>query len=257
MLDVTAVEWRNNNQHVNYPFADSATLLSEEGVTFDRDSFDDARVYLVGAQGRIYIPRINIDGSIVTIYIGDTVSGELGYAQYDYDVPPLSDLEIVDLYGRPAGILVSSEERFAAFGTRFSQGDTTFTVEATEFAPSVACGFPSDGVWGLILDDGNILSGEIWLVGEDGVVLYEEDGHIRIDVMGDPYAILKACEDLGQPLPTFCGLKTINGISPDQDGDFKLLPGGNLTNRPILRITPSGTGQLLIRLIGASGVKDG
>jgi hypothetical protein len=256
MLEVVATEWRNNNRNVNYPFSDAATLTSEEGVSFDRDSFDDARVYLTGSSGKIYIPRVNLVGSTVTIHVGDTVSGELARAVYDYNSPP-DDLPIYDLYGRPAGVFVSSVERLAALGTRFSQGDTSFRVEATEFAPSVAIGLPSVGVWGILLDDGNILSGDIWLVGEEGVVVWEEDGFIRIDAMGDPYALLRECEGLGQPLPVFCGLKTINGIAPDSNGDFKLLPGGNISTQPIVRITANGQGQLIIRLLGGSGVMVG
>lgn len=256
MLEVVATEWRNNNRNVNYPFADGATLQSEEGVLFGRDSFDDARIYLAGASGKIYISRINLDGSTVTIYVGDTVLGELASASYDYNSPP-DDLGIYDIYGRPAGVFVSSAERLAAFGTRFSQGDTTFRLEAMEFAPSVAIGLPSAGIWGILLDDGNVLGGDIWLVGEDGIVLWEEDGMIRIDAMGDPYALLRECENLGQPLPVFCGLKTINSIPPDANGDFKLLPGGNASTKSILRISPNGQGQLVIRMLGVSGVKDG
>ena len=256
MLDIAATEWRNNNRNANYPFSDAATLMSEQGVPLDRDVFDDARIYLVGASGRIFIPRINLTGSIVTIYVGSEDSGELGYARYDYNSPP-EDLGVLDMFGRPAGIFVSDGRRLAALGTGFGRGDYDFRAEATEFAPSAVIALPDAGIWGILLDDGNVLSGEVWLIGENGVVLREEDGFVRVDVMGDPYAAAKECADLGRPFPVFCGIKTINGISPDANGDFKLLPGGNMSSGSILRISPNGPGRLKIRLLGVSGVKDG
>lgn len=255
-LDITAVEWRNNNENIRYPFADSATLLSEDNVEFDKDVFSDARLYFIGSSGRIYLGAVDVAGLAVTLRFYDTVAGYLGWASYDGTVVG-GELSVFDQYGRVAGILVSTEIRLAAFANRFKQGETLYAVEATEFAPTVLVPLPNAGVQGLLLDDGSVLTGEIWLVGEDGVVLSYRDNALRVDVVGNAYALVQECEKEGFALSTFCGLKTINEISPDAHGDFKLLPGGNLAQLSALRVESAADGQVQLKLLGIRGMNNG
>jgi hypothetical protein len=157
---------------------------------------------------------------------------------------------LFDVYGRPAGILVSDAVRLAAVVSRYGNGDTVFEPGETEFAPSVAIPLPQAGLRGVLLDDGSLLAGDIYVVGAEGVTVSYEGGAIRVDALGDPYALIKSCDEEGVPLPRFCGLKTINGIPPDANGDFKLSVGANMAGEPILRLETDEEGDVTLKEVG-------
>lgn len=243
MTDIRYPEWRNNAQHVRYPFSDTATLVSGS-ITLDQDLFDDARLYPIGGSPGVYLNRIELKASLVTMAIADPVNGELASGSYNALSAPDS-VELFDALGRPAGILVSIADKLSALVSQVPQGTTLFDASATPFAASVAVPMPQAGVLGLLV--GKLLSaGETWLVGTDGIVLSMDHGNIRIDVIGDPYAAQKACLAQGLPLPVFCGLKTINRIKPDGNGDFKLFPGSNFARDNILRVSQDDAGNITI-----------
>jgi hypothetical protein len=246
-------EWRNNNERINYPFADHATLTNSSGDAVDRDLFDDARLYPIGGTAGLYLGKISVDGSELTFHIYD-LAGELATGVFDLGSPP-AEVALYDAYGRPAGILVSDTERLGALAGIYGEGEIEFEQDQTEFAASVAVPLPDPGVRGVLLDDGNVLSGDIWLVGEDGVVLRMDGTQIRMDVIGDPYVQDKDCENEGSPLPQFCGLKSINQITPNDAGDFKLRVGGNLVEDPVVRIVPITNG-VRVEMIGMKGEID-
>jgi len=244
-------EWRNNNERVNYPFADYATLVNSSGAAVDQDLFDDARIYPIGGTGGLYLGKISVEGTELTFHIYDPSLGEVATGAFDFGSPP-SEVALYDAYSRPAGILVSDANRLGALNGIYGEGSVEFEQEQTEFVASVAIPLPDPGVRGLLLDDGNIVSGDIWLVGEDGVVLRMEDGAIRMDVIGDPYVQEKDCEEEGSPLPQFCGLKSINQITPNDIGDFTLRTGGNLAEDPVVRVVPITNG-VRVEMVGMKG----
>jgi hypothetical protein len=253
---IVAAEWRNNNEQVRYPFVDTASLQNEKGtVVLDQDMFDDARIYPIGAAVGVYLTKILVEGKEVTFTVGDPVNGDLASGGYNALSAP-SEIALYDSYARPAGVLVSNVEKLGSLADQLPQGETVFEAGSTEFVASVVIPLPHVGVRGFLLDDGNVLTGDVWLVGEQGVVLSYADGAIRVDVIGDPYALIRDCEEQGQPLPVFNGLKTLNEIEPNEHGDFKLLVGGNLSEKPVFRITTLGGGRLEFKLVGTSGVKE-
>lgn len=244
-------EWRNGNQHTRYPFADNATLVNTGGLTIDQDLFDDARLYPVGGQAGMFLRRVEVTVLGLFFHIADPVSGELASGGYLFANPVPDNVALTDKYGRPSGILVSDAARLQAAAGIYPLGDTIFEQAQTEFAPTVAVPIPNTRLRGIVLDDGGFLSGDLYLVGGRGIVLTEENGSIRVDVIGDPYALLRACQAEGFPVPAFCGLKTINGIAPDSNGDFKLTVGGNLAPQNIIRIVQDDAGNLEILAMGA------
>jgi hypothetical protein len=247
-------EWRNNNQHVNYPFADTASLTNSDGRRINRDLFDDARLYPIGGEAGVFLSRIRVTGLEVTIFIGTVAVPELAFGTYQIASPP-DELALVDSVGRPAGILVADSLRFGNVAGAYGIGDTDFEQEQTEFDSSVVIPLPQQGLQGILLDDGTLLTGDIYLVGTDGIVLRidPDDGSIIIDTIGDPYALAKACDQAGAPLPGFCGLKTINNIKPDAKGDFKITEGANVAVDSIVRISSLGQGVVDISVVGNRG----
>lgn len=251
MSEIIFPEWRSNNQQVRYPFRDGATLHSSRGIDLAQSIFVDARLYPIGAVAGIFLNRISVVGSSVTVAIADS-NGELATVTFDAATSTSDSLELFDRYGRPAGILASDTVSLAGL-TNFGAGDTTFLQAATEFCSSVAIPMPQYGVVGILVGD-TLFAGDVWLVGTNGVVLRVVDGALRIDVVGDPYAKTNDCVSRGVVPPPVCGLKTINNINGDPvTGDFKLFPGANIAHDNMIRIVQGVDGSIGV----ASAITEG
>ena len=253
--DIISAQWEANNAHVRYPFADYTALTSTNGVVLDNSTFVDARFYIIGGAQDLYLSEVICNGSVLTLNVADTENGNLASGSFDYNSPSDS-IAFTDAYGRPAGIMVSSAEQLGLFAQKFGEGTTTFKPGQTDFVPSVVTPLPQIGVRGLLLDDGSVISGDVVLVGSDGVVLSVEDGVIRVDVLGNPYATLLECEEQSIPVAPFCGLRTINNIGPDSQGNFALSVGANAVIDPAVRITGTD-GQVLISMLGLTVIPNG
>jgi hypothetical protein len=154
---------------------------------------------------------------------------------------------LTDNFDRPAGVLVSEPLRLSRFGS-WPVGRHSFLPGSTEFVASCCIPTPEPGVRGLLDPSGNLLTGDVWLVGDRGVVLRAEDGNIRVDIVGDPLFVRAQCfpENRFQT-PNY--LKTINHCGPDQYGNFNFNVGTKYVPDPVLRVSPSA-GQVQISAVG-------
>lgn len=242
MVSVRFQDWRDTNARRKYPFADGVPAASDE-VTLPDDLFVDGRLYPVGGNAELYLSRITKDANALTFAIRATGTDELATASFTLDdIPANGELVFSDTYSRPAGVLVSSEVALQSL-SGIDVGIYEFTLAETEFAAAVNTSQPSPGVRGFLLPSGDVMTGAVWFVGEDGVVLRRDGNAIRVDVIGDPFAARKLCEDEEAneevaPLQPYCPIKTLNVIAPDNQGNFQLLVGSNQSLTPILRITP-------------------
>jgi len=262
MSKIAFNDWRAENEQRGYPFADDASLTNGE-LTLVESLFIDGRLYPVGGDEELYLVRISRRGSEIEFAVGTVAAGELATGSYDVtSIPTSGELAFHDSYGRPAGMLLSTADALQAF-SGLNSGDYSFSLAQTRFAPAVIVPQPDSGVRGFILPDGEIITGDVWLVGEDGVVIRNDDGALRVDVIGDPFASRKLCED-EEPgddsiteLDAYCPLETINGIAPDENGNFTILPGSSLSLASILRISQgeSGTSEVTKHLDGAGALK--
>jgi hypothetical protein len=245
--EIVYVEWRNQAEQVNYPFAGTATLVNGTGATFDRDLFDDARLYPVGGDSTLFLRRVEVADEYVRFHLavegGET---EIAYGHLDLLAIPSNGLvPVYDLFGRPAGVFVSSQVKLEGVAGLFRKGDTIFPIGATNFVPTVVVPMPDTGVRGFVTDAGTAIFGPVFLVGEQGIVLSVEDGAIRVDAVGNPFAKHEDCQNQ-DPLPPYCPIKTINRIGPDENGDFKLTIGGNSALDNLFRIMQVQPGVLQI-----------
>jgi hypothetical protein len=255
MPEIVYTEWRNGNEQVNYPFADDATMENSDGVRIDPTLFLDARLYPVGGDETLYLRRVVVEEEFARFYlaIGDT---EIAYGHLDLlFIPSNGEVPVFDFFGRPAGVLVSTEEKLTAVPGLFAD-ETVFPAEASHFAPSVVVPMPDIGVRGFITDDDEAVFGPVVMVGEQGIVLSEESGAIRVDAIGNPFAKKEDCQEQ-DPLPPYCPVKTINNISPDANKDFKLTIGGNSALDNIFRIVQLEPGVLQIVAAKSLGVESG
>lgn len=238
---IIVAEFRDQQGEVKYPFTDNSTLTSRSGLTMSRESIIDAIVYPVGATGPVWIGSIECESREVTFVLAGRGNTRLATGSFD-PVAPSAGILLEDSLERPAGLLVVEPSSIAELGT-WPLETHEFDSTALEFVPSVVLPMPAEGVDGFLLPDGSFVSGEVWLVGEDGIVLREmEGGVIRVDIVGDPLHLRLLCEP-AELFTTPRLLKTINGIAPDADGRFTITVGRNIASDTILRITPTPTGM--------------
>jgi hypothetical protein len=259
----TPPEWRAQNDATKYPFSLRATLVNAEGRFFPEGTFLDAALAVVGASDALYLSAVTIVGGQVTIAVGDPSHRELATGTFPLASPPdLVPLE--DASGRPAGVLVSEALRLSVFQA-WGNGRHEFKPEQTEFVASVCTPTPESGVRGVLLADGTLLTGDVWLVGADGVVLSSDQGVasdgspvtlIRVDVVGDPLFRRRLCATAGKfATPRF--ITAIRFVSPNQSflcipdayGNVTIVASNYLALDAVLRIGPNGSG-LTVNAVG-------
>lgn len=247
-------QWRDYYEPTPYPFGDWATLRHDSAAVFiPEGTFLDAAIYPLGSQARTRLARVDIDQQTIVLFVGDDedtarCSGTVDIANAADEIP------LTDRHGRPAGILVSSASRLAVFQT-WPLGSYEFDYSQTGFAADVCLPVSTNSVQGFLLDDGSVLSGDVWLVGDDGVVLSlvellpDEDScedatpvtAIRVDVVGDPLFRQRLCAD-SYTQPRFIKTVTFRRgcdtvvCSADSLGDVKMTAGRIGGESTILRI---------------------
>lgn len=243
-------EFRDQFEPTLYPFMDTATLTATNNQQIDRDLFLDASLYPIGsAGGFVYIANINITPRLVTVLFSDRTRKEIARTTFDPLLAP-DVLRVYDVWDRSAGVLVSESLRLSRF-TSWANGDHIFNPTATQFVPSCVIPTPEIGVRGMLTEKGELFTGDLTVVGDNGVVVREESpGVIRVDIVGDPLFRRKLCVpiDLFNP-PAF--VKTINGCPPDKYGNFNLTVGDHLSDTTIVRIYKDTNG-LVIEAVGTT-----
>lgn len=247
-------QFRDEQEDSRYPFADNATLVSSErGLDIGRDTFIDASLYPIDADRGAYISAIVVTATEITIQIGDVGLRKRATATYSpLAIPENGTLDLIDIYGRPAGMLLSTPFLLARFAA-WPLETHTFTAAATEFVSSVVIPARAPGVRGIYAANSALLTGDVWLIGDRGVVLRKVDDHtIRADITGEPLFARHLCEPIGKFTPkTFVKTITTNSIpcGPDDYGNFVLTATDYGVSDTVLRIY-SQDGNIKIDVVG-------
>lgn len=246
MPSIEHEQFRDQHGLTRYPFNDSSTLISQTGLLVDPEAFLDARLYpQFSTDGNLFISELVVSSNSITVWVGNEDNERLISA----DFSPLSStgiLRFFDTYGRPAGILVGTPDSVASFQA-WPVGSHPFDANACAFAVSTVVPMPEIGVQAFVDADGGLVSDEVWLVGENGVVLRDDGGNIRVDIVGDPLFVRRGCDAAGTyTTPRF--LSTINGV-PGDNGSWNFIVGTDLAPDTILRIYPKGD-RLAFELVG-------
>lgn len=276
-------EWRDINAGRRYPFLDEA--LMTDGIRFIPDSWLlDARLYPRGVYegyDKVFIGAIRRQNSQIRIYF--TVSNTIDIAYADFSFLSSSDsIEVRNINDNTiAGILIVNPETTRLFAN-FENTTVRFSNKVFPFCPSVIQPIPSPQVTAFQVDTGDVLSGDVWLVGGPGVHLEVENNKIIINFVGDPLYKRVNCDqeeiaelkqflktitplwngDSGiQDYPPFAtGVGTIGPISSDPYGNFNLsaIPPDSVIgrgNNP-LRIYAEGN-KLVIEVAGLKNLVSG
>jgi hypothetical protein len=255
MAGIRHPEFIRELEGTRYPFVATASLSNGKD-TFLEGTFLDAHLYSVLGTQRYYISRILVTSSQMTIIIGDENEAErlTGKVSMPIDTDVI---QLADTYGRPGGILVSEPARLSLLAA-WGIGEHRFEQKQTEFCVTCQMPVPDPGVTAIRLSGGELLSGKVWLVGEDGVVLrteFAEDkkGNVvellRIDVVGDPLFLQRLCN----PEALFAAVNPVRVIrikqgdyiyecEPDDQGNFSMQMNDSLVADAALRLrtTPEG-----------------
>jgi hypothetical protein len=226
-----------------YPFLDTCLLRADTGQVLDTDLFLDASLYPVGNTLALHIATITVQSRLVVISIADSKKVVVATTSFD-PFGGVAELAVVDIYGRPAGVIVSDAARLSRFSS-WVEGTHTFTVTAAVFVPSCIIPTPATGVRGIGTSQGDVLTDAVVLVGGPGVVLRAVgDAGIRIDIIGDPLYRRRLCE-VASAFQTPLFVQTINNCPPDQHGNISITVGNHLTDKTILRLNQSADGLII------------
>ena len=255
-------DFRDEQSDSKYPFADYVTLTANDGFSsIAGDTFIDATFFPIGGGARLHITAIAVGVQAISITIGDIGTPALITATYNPAMPPSDGvLQFFDVYNRPAGMLLSNPLSLGRFST-WTTAVYTFEATATEFVASVSIPANEPGVRGVLSPAGVLLAGDIWLLGDAGIVIRREqntESVIRVDIVGVPLFKRFVCEPLDD-FPAKKYLQTINGCGPDTYGNFTITATGEdvlartqrVKDDTVLRVYPQN-GTIVFDAVGRS-----
>jgi hypothetical protein len=187
-------EYRNQNSRRYYPFADEATMVDTNGNALPTDFLVDGLLYPLNLTGAVYLSRVEQS----VLYFADT---EGATVKGTASVAGVSDGDAVAVYEpdyqRQIGVLVVGPG-VAELG----RGSTprTFVAAATVFAADAFVPMNQQGVRGVLLDDGTLITGGVKFEGREGVVatstIDSESRHrLRFDIVGVNPSSDEECPD--------------------------------------------------------------
>jgi len=261
MARIIFPEFRDEQSDSRYPFADTATLLSDTGFFIPKSCLVDANFHVIGGVSSIYLAGIFIEADRVRLTFSDSAannrcSGE--YGPEELSEKQYATIELTDRLGRPAGVVVGRSAELQLL-SGWPAGAHNFAPAATEIVATAVTPAQEPGVRGLVGPAGELLAGDLWLVGDNGVVLrILDENTIQVNIIGDPLFKRAECiNSEGAPIGDFSPrnyLKTINGCPPDKYGNFNFVVKSHndpdTIKKQILRIYPDETG-LKIAAVGS------
>lgn len=258
-------EYRDELAGTGWPFSPLASRANDAGDSLPDGLFADLSLYPAGGREGAYLSSVSVgEGGVVTLTFGDAGTPSRASGSFRLDAPPAL-LRLLDAAGRPAGVVAPGPAGFGAFAG-WAFGAHTFTPAQAALAAGACLPSPEAGVAAVLLDDGTLLSGDVWLVGEGGVVLTA--GHaddplagpvtaVRVDAVGDPLYRRRLCGDAGAfGAPRYVRkVRVVGGpqsfdVAPDAYGNVTLAAAHAQAVDSVLRVrtTPGG---LAIEAAGA------
>lgn len=245
--------WRAENGPNPFPFAEGSALATDSGMPVPHGAIVDACLYPAGGTG-LYLSAVVVTHESVTFVVGGLGSASLCSGSVPLNGGP-DVVDLSDRLGRPAGVLVAGEDGLAVFQS-WGVGTHEFRRAQSSFAAVACVPTPRAGVAAIALETGEVFAGDVWLVGDDGVVLRREGSTVRVDVVGDPLFRRRLCT----PIDLFVTPRFITSVAfvgpngtfvcePDEYGDVRIVVNNRLAPDTVLRIS-SGPDGLVVSAIG-------
>lgn len=247
LTEVLVPQWRNEQQMSRYPFTDLSSLKSSGNTLELNDAeFVDAHVYVAGHNGRIFLGKILVGAADTVLTLTTDRGIALATATFDTAAVP-EEIWFEDLAGRCAGVLVTDTENPPSW----PEGEHNFRTNA-EFVPTCISASTAGAGGSIVLESGEIFANDIWLVGDDGVVLAHDGSVLTVHAVGDPLFKRRLCpvtEEGSSENAEFVTPRHLVAFSipveggwvdvpADQFGGFILTANDQLSEDTVLRIFP-------------------
>lgn len=242
-----------------YPFTPTASLTNGTD-TIPNNLFTDCVFYLASSAGQVYLSSVNVSSSKIRISIGVAEDAEAATAEISVPVS-VSRVAVYDRQGRPAGVLISSPDRLGLLAT-WGLGTHRFEREQAEFCLGCYHTTSPSEVSGIRLPDGSSVSGEVWLVGADGIVLTtfndSKGNNVQLNAVGDPLFVQKECgeTDLFEPIRPIRSITVLSSsgsyvCTPSTYGNFSIQMNNALNANTALRLHTTNLG-VVVEVAGSS-----
>ena len=254
---VLVQEWRDDNANIAFPFVDSAKLKTSLGVSLNNRAFLDAAIYPPGYVGRVFLGQVVSSLSGVTYVLTNERGVVIASGALTND-----EIWFSDALGRNAGVLIVDPTELPQ---NWPIGTHSFGTGAELVASVIELGADTAPT-SLVLPDGTLITGDVWVVGDDGVVITQAgDGSTQVNMVGDPLFQRRLCDpefnslvSIATPFFTKTYLQAlaipVNGawveVAADQYGGFVISANDAMTPDSVLRIYPSDDGTVKIELVG-------
>lgn len=255
MSEIRHPELISSLEPTKYPFIPTATLSNGKDSLLE-GTFLDAHIYAVDGTGRYYISQVIVESSKFVVTIGDATKASRLTGEIALPITQ-SAVRLVDEYGRPGGLLVSEPTRLSVLAA-WGLGTHKFELAQTEFCVTCQMPVPEHGVSGFRLPNGDVVTGKVWFLGQDGVVLSVANATdkygqtievLRVDVIGDPLYLQRLCDPnaLYEPVNPIRKIRVVSDgfayeCSPGEQGNFNIQMNDALAPDAALRVhtTPKG-----------------
>jgi len=270
-----AAEWRIQNAQSRYPFNDYCPMTGSGGTEVPNNLFLDASIAFASSSNTVRLTDIAKTNAGITFTLKNDIDNEIGYIQYSQTLDT-SLLLITSEDGRKLGAVVVDIAEALSFLAKFS-GVSAFSATAATFCARCLHAYSATVVTSLGLQAGTALSGNVVLIGENGVVLqhvtqevlavtnffafvssgaYAVDqipttvNQIRIHVVGEPLAaaVTQNCNN-GQ---SAVFAETVNGVSPNSAGNISIVADRRLGPTALRIVANAAQSELIFELAGVA-----
>jgi hypothetical protein len=236
-MKISGQQWEDSIRRRFYPFDTANPPVSRRGIVLPEGFIEDAVVFLSSAEAGARLDSVEVTSTPDVIL---TFTDDAGAPAGTAVLPPTAGAGRYPLVlgGITTGYVRIGEAPTAVVRSWFP---STY-VFAAPLLPHLVVVSSPDWVPGIVLPGGTTLTGDVYLVGGEGVVLVRDGDDIRVDVLGDPYA--------GREAPQRA-LRSLGGTLPLPGGDIAVVPVPGTPAAPFrVRVVPLGGGRIRVELQG-------
>ena len=265
-------DWRYQNSLSRYPFTDDSAMLSTTGEIVPDNVFVDVSLIFVQASP-VALRRIDVANGKLIATFQNAIETELATATILVDgVQAVGELIAESSYTK-IGLLVCNPAGLAEFA-RTAPTTMTFKPTAAKLNPRCMHNYQSQAVTSVATDRGSLQTGNVYLVGENGIVLTKIDteilsvvdprfpvdtpitqpravNRIRVDIVGDPLKNANDCNADAMP-PYNVGLfaQTVAGALPAGTGNIQLLTDRRFGPSALRIQVGDDPSELIVSIVG-------